>query len=689
MFWCRMKYLITYISLLIFSIASMAQETPPPGFPSADTLGVLRELVISATMKPISRESCTVPVEIYHSSYFSKNPTPNIFEALANVNGVRPQVNCNICNTGDIHINGLEGPYTMILIDGMPIVSALSTVYGLSGIPTSMIDRIEVVKGPASALYGSEAVGGLINVITKKVSEAPLLSLESTINSWGEWNNDVMFKVSPTKRLGVLSGINYFNYQQPRDDNDDGFTDVTLQDRWSIFQKWSLQRKSNKLLQWGARYVYEDRWGGELDWTPEFRGGDSIYGESIYTRRWEIIGNYELPFSKKILFSFSYNHHDQDSRYGTMSYIADQEVLFGQLTWDEQYKGHDLLTGIAYRFTRYDDNTPATEYVTDQRTINRESRIVLPGLFVQDEWTLNERNKMLLGYRIDKSNEHGWIHTPRIGYKWSRNMRSILRWNAGTGFRNVNVFAEDHAALTGARTVIIQEDLKPERSWNSNINWIQKFYGDRWRLTLDASVFYTHFTDRIFTDYESNVDQILYRNIAGYSYSRGGSLNLDLNISAWSLNAGITAMDVGIQEGELTTRPLLTERFSGTFALSYDWVKYHLKFDYTGNVYSPMLLPLAGSLDPRPGQSPWWSIQNIQVKWTGSKRWEIYGGVKNILDWTPWKHTPFLIARSNDPFDKEIEVNNPYQLSFDPTYVYGPNQGRRFFFGIRYTFLHS
>jgi outer membrane receptor for ferrienterochelin and colicins len=102
-----------------------------------------------------------------------------------------------------------------------------------------------------------------------------------------------------------------------------------------------------------------------------------------------------------------------------------------------------------------------------------------------------------------------------------------------------------------------------------------------------------------------------------------------------------------------------------------------------------MLLPLAGPLDPRPDQSPWWSIQNLQVKWTGSKRWEIFGGVKNILDWTPWKHTPFLIARSNDPFDKEIEVNNPYQLSFDPTYVYGPNQGRRFFFGIRYTFLHS
>ena len=106
---------------------------------------VLDDVVVSGTLKPVSRMETPVPVEVYTTAFLKKNPTSNIFEALQNVNGVRPQLNCNICNTGDIHINGLEGPYIMVTIDGMPIVSALSTVYGLSGIPNSLIDRVEVV----------------------------------------------------------------------------------------------------------------------------------------------------------------------------------------------------------------------------------------------------------------------------------------------------------------------------------------------------------------------------------------------------------------------------------------------------------------------------------------------------------------------------------------------------------------
>src|SRR5690606_28364296 len=104
--------------------------------------------------------------EVYNKAFLRCNPTPSLFESLQMINGVRPQLNCNVCSTGDIHMNGLEGAYTMILLDGMPIVSGLASVYGLTGIPGSLIERIEVVKGPASALYGSEAVGGIINVIT-------------------------------------------------------------------------------------------------------------------------------------------------------------------------------------------------------------------------------------------------------------------------------------------------------------------------------------------------------------------------------------------------------------------------------------------------------------------------------------------------------------------------------------------
>jgi outer membrane receptor for ferrienterochelin and colicins len=108
-----------------------------------------------------------------------------------------------------------------------------------------------------------------------------------------------------------------------------------------------------------------------------------------------------------------------------------------------------------------------------------------------------------------------------------------------------------------------------------------------------------------------------------------------------------------------------------------------------------MRLPLLGSLDPRRPYSPVWSIQNIQVTKKLGKKLELYGGVKNLLNWTPNKGNPFIIARAHDPFDTNVEYDangkilqtaeNPYALSFDPTYVYGPNQGRRVFLGFRLT----
>ena len=156
------------------------------------------------------------------------------------VNGVRPQLNCSVCNTGDIHINGMEGPYTMVLIDGMPIVSGLSTVYGINGIPMHMIDRIEVIKGPASTLYGSEAVGGLINIVTKKINQAPVFSVDLMGTSWQEYNIDLGVKSSFGK-FETLLGANYFHYNNPIDNNNDNFTDVALNQRVSLFNKWSFK----------------------------------------------------------------------------------------------------------------------------------------------------------------------------------------------------------------------------------------------------------------------------------------------------------------------------------------------------------------------------------------------------------------------------------------------------------------
>lgn len=647
----------------------------------------LEEMVVTGTLKAVSRSDSPVPVEVYSPTFLKKNPTASIFEALQNVNGVRPQINCNVCNTGDIHINGLEGPYTLVLIDGMPIVSGLGTVYGLSGIPNSLIEQIEIVKGPASSLYGSEAVGGLINIITKNTLEAPEFAADAFLTGWGEYNLDVGAKIDVGKKTDLLLGVNYFNYDELIDNNGDNFTDLTLQDRISVFQKWNFERENNRIFSLAGRFFYEDRWGGELQWTPEFRGGDEIYGESIYTRRWEVLGKYQLPVKEKMLLSFSYNDHAQNSVYGDVPYLADQRIGFTQLTWDKKLGGHDLLVGSAVRYNFYDDNTPATQ-VADE--------VVIPSLFLQDEISLAKKHSLLLGIRYDYDKRHGNIFTPRTAYRWKISDNDIFRLNAGTGFRVVNLFTEEHAALTGARDVIVAEALEPEQSFNVNLNYLKKIYADNGTFAnIDASIFYTNFSNVILPDYDTNPNQIIYDNLDGKSVSQGISANIDVVFpTGFKFLVGATFQDVRQTENGISSRQILTESYTGTWNFGYNFKSLDFSVDYTGNLYGPMRLPTLGENDPRSDFSPVWSIQNIQFTYKGLDNFEFYGGIKNLLDWTPNRGNPFIIARANDPFDKNVTfdnngdavatANNPNGLTFDPSYVYGPNQGIRGFFGLRY-----
>ena len=302
-----------------------------------------------------------------------------------------------------------------------------------------------------------------------------------------------------------------------------------------------------------------------------------------------------------------------------------------------------------------------------------------------------------MGFRYDYNTIHGNIFTPRLAYKWSINQNNILRLNAGTGFRVVNLFTEDHAALTGAREVVVLTDLKPEKSYNANLNYIKKMYfGSGSNITLDASAFYTYFTNRIVPDYETNTVQIIYDNIDGFAVSRGVSLNSDFNFAnGLKVILGGTIMENTLTSDGFTEHQILTENFTGTWAVSYIIRPWKMVIDYTGNIYGPMRLPLLGDLDPRKPYSPWWSIQNIQFTFDGFKNFEIYAGVKNILNWTPTKGNPFLISRAHDPFDKQVQFDadgqavatpeNPYALTFDPNYVYAPNQGIRGFLGLKFT----
>jgi outer membrane receptor for ferrienterochelin and colicins len=424
-----------------------------------------------------------------------------------------------------------------------------------------------------------------------------------------------------------------------------------------------------------------------MQWNKRFRGGNEIYGESIYTSRYEFLGKYELPVQEKMYFQFSLIGHDQNSVYGNSTFLAHQKIAFGQFLWDKNWNNNSFLFGSAFRYQYYNDNTPAT---------NSANHSKIYSLFAQDEITFSDKTSTLLGLRYDYNSAHGSIVTPRFAFKYKPTANDVLRLNFGTGFRVVNLFTEDHQALSGARDVILTSNLEPETSYNVNFNYLKKYnLINAGVIHFEFSSWYTYFTNRIFANYDLNPNQIVYDNLNGYSKIFGLSSNVDW-ITPFGLKAtlGTSFFDPATVQDNQKFVPLFTEKFSLNWAINYEIPSWFLTIDYTGNLTGPMRLPLLGALDPRRETSLPFSIQNIQFTFKKIHNLEIYTGIKNLLNWSPNRNNPFLIARSNDPFDKNVDfdtngnaiptVTNPFGLTFDPTYAYGPNQGTRWFLGIRF-----
>lgn len=659
-----------------------------------DSLEVLEDIVITGTMNPVKISESPVHIDIYNAKFLKQNPTAHLFDALQLVNGVRPQVNCNVCATGDIHINGLEGPYTMILIDGMPIVSSLASVYGLMGIPNSIIERLEIIKGPASSLYGSEAMGGIINIITKKNSPS-FSNIDLWSNTWSETNVEYSNSSKLNNKTHLITTFNAFVNPIKFDNNNDGFTDIPIQNRASIFQKLAIKGTDNQLFQLLWRGLIEDRWGGQLNWNKNYWGGNEVYGESIQTKRLELLSSYDFPSKIPLKIQTSSVFHNQNSAYGDVVFQAEESLLFGQLVWQPKWKKHDFLVGSAVRHTHYDDNTVVTEVLKqDSLMISKPMVTTLPGLFFQDEFHL-KNHVFLLGYRVDYHAKHSWIRSSRLTYMYKSKDWGQFRLGSGTGFRTVNIFTEEHAALTGARKVIVEEDLKPEQSSNYNVSWSNTWApSNKQFIQTDFQLFYTLFSNQIQANYTKDFDAIYYGNSSGNSWNKGASFNLTWRYANdFNTRIGMTYIDAAIRfsEKEEYARPLLTEKWNINWSLEYSFYKRRIHLNYNGSLVSPMMLPLASKWDPRPDDSPWWSIQNLQLRYSYSKRVTFFASFQNILDWTPNKDVPFLIARASDPFDRKVNfidgeaqrtTDNPYGLTFDAGYVYAPNQGRRMQFGL-------
>ena len=622
----------------------------------------LEQVVITGTMREISVKDSPVKVNMVPKSFLGKSSAQNLMDALDYVNGLQNQSECAVCGTNSVRINGMDGPYTAVLIDGMPLMGSLASVYSLNGINPDIIKNIEIIKGPNSTLYGSQAMGGVINIVTVDPSDSPAIS--SRISSSTHSENDLNFSASKQfKKFSTLISTSYYSQSQFIDQNNDLFADITKDNRLSVFNKWKFNRKNDQDFNFAVKLYMEDRMGGTENYSHSIRGDNRIYGESIFTDRIEVLGNYEfLLGNEQFKFESSYSYHDQDSYYGDLSYVANQQTAFGNLIWDKRFSAErNLIMGSTFRYDILNQNFDDQNILGGSRDLR-----VIPGLFAQYDHIFSLKTRGLIGLRADHFNDHGIILSPRLNMKYDASKHTTFRFNIGTGFRVVNLFTEEHEALNGSRRVVLEEALDPEQSLNVTTNWNQIIDIGPSILNVDVDLFYTYFTNQILPIYDQDPNLIYYRNLDGFSVSQGISISAAHNfIAPLTYSIGFTVLDAYREEDGVRESVVYSPDFTSVFTLTYTFEKQNIVLDYTGRLLSRVRLPEYDGLSE---YSPIFTEHNIKFTKSLSSGLSLFAAVNNVFNYT--QQNPIL------------SPDQPFGADFATDYVYGPIQGRRAIFGL-------
>lgn len=645
-----------------------------------------QQVVFTGSHKELKKEDLAIPVQIYDASYFERQQITNVQDAVRMITGIQMNVDGALDGSGDIEFNGQEGSYTLVMIDGVPVSGGNATVYAISGIPMCIVERIEVIFGPASTIYGTDAVAGVINVITKSAEISPLVYGNVSINTLLESSIDVALKLKAGKLDGLLS-VSNFNMPQKWDFNKDGYMDIPLQNRLSIFNKWTYRNKVQKLSSIWLRYTNDRRSGGEMDWSRKYSGSDYIYGEDIVNNRFEGAGNFAMPtVGFDLNLSTAYLHQEQRTFYGIVPYNTREQNFFSQFLFSKKIaKEHELTAGLAYRLYRFEQRKLQT---TD--TFFSQSNLFtnhIPALFVQDMSYFGTNHSLLAGVRFEYTSiNKSFAISPRIDYRFlSTSKTHALRIGIGSGFRAPNLFIDDRLSYTKGKKLRFDYNIKNELSYGGHIHYeFKKNLGDIY-LRFDSRIFASGILNQVEAEQDEDDENLfVFENEEETAMYTGWQTNVDIKFPKhFYIQLGYTLQwAFKIEDKNEISEIVNAPKYNMTFDIGYQNIEKGWTASFNGWLNSPMLLRRQLN-DTRAEYSPWFSWLNVYVekKWKNGIALRI--GANNILNMRPSD----VVFRGEDPFNYRANdnVSNPNGWQFDTTYIYAPNKGVHGFFSILYT----
>lgn len=672
------------------TITVSAEATSVVHFQMEEVSFTTDEVVVSANRNEVSRKAAPVVVNVMSAKLFETVNSTDLAKSLNFQSGLRVENNCQNCGFPQVRINGLEGPYSQILINSRPIISALSGVYGLEQIPVNMIERVEVVRGGGSALFGANAVGGTINIITKDPinNSFQVASTMSNMNgkSWEQYMGGNVSLVAKDNSYGIALYETYRN-RNPYDADGDGFSELGKLNM-NTFGMRAYYRPN-----------YFSRINVEYHTTNEFRRGGNKFNlqphEADITEQTKHIINsggvsYDRYWGEKHKMSVygSIQHTDRNSYYGAQKDMN----AYGKtndLIWvvGGMYVGNmDRCLFAPATFTggvEYQSNSLHDVMTGYHRDMQQDVRIA--GGFVQNEWRLN-RWTMLVGARLDKHNliDHP-IFSPRVNflYKPSDNLQARLTYS--TGFRAPQAYDEDlHVTAVGGEGVQIRlaDGLREERSnsFSGSVDW--SFPMGHWQSNILLEGFYTDLHHVFVLEdigEDQNGDKIKERRNGSGAKVYG--VNLDAKVAHGreaQLQLGFTVQrsrynraEVWTSEGEeeqTTKRMPRTPDYYGYFTFTSAPLK-NFDFSLSGTYTGKMIVPhMAGYIEKsRMEHTPQFMDLNLKLNYTfvlkDHIKMQVNGGVQNIFN----------------SFQKDLDKGE----FRDAGYFYGPTQPRTYFVGIK------
>ncbi len=647
------------------------------------------DVVVSATRNETNKRNTATIVNVTSHKIFDNTASTNLAESVRFQPGLRVENTCGNCGAVQLRINGLEGQYSQVLLDSSPIFSSLAGVYGLEQLPVAMIERVEVIRGGGSALFGSNAIGGVVNIITKEPLRNSLsLSHTTGISKDSALENNTSINgsfVSDDHRAGVY----IFGMAKDRDAidfNDDGFTDVLKMESQTLGFRGYYKTSAYSKLTAEYHHISEYRRGGDnIDLPPHMAEiaedvRHKINGGSL---RWSYFSpdtrhNVDIYTSAQAIARNSYYGTGKDpNAYG----------LTKDLTWvsGAQYSymfekclfmPAQLTVGAEYSYNDLNDHS-----IGFDRSILQTVRTA--GVYLQNEWQ-SEKVNFVVGGRLDKhSMMENVIFSPRANLRYSPIEDIGLRVSYSSGYRAPQAFDEDlHIDAVNNQSSIIELDpnLRPE--YSHSLSASADIYHNFGTLQANLLVegFYT-ILDDVFALAKTGENEAGYiiqtRYNAAGAKVKGLTTELKLGIpNIFELQMGYTFQRSRYDEPEEWSESVEAERrmfrtpdHYGYFTATAD-ITHNFKASLFGNFTGQMLVPhSAGYIDAdRNELTPnFWDMGlrlAYDVKLTEAISMEIFGGVKNILN----------------SFQSDID-RGPFR---DSVYVYGPMMPRSFFLGINF-----